>query len=166
MQFRNGYRATISQKRPSLLLIICSANQMPFSYNFFLTHSNICPKHQESYLNFCLFLKSVIFKIDWKLDFDHATLIYQLITNWWKQFCEVKVSSSTTKLLRLALDRRAQGAADEIIKMLILRLLSFNNVLLDQKNDVSMNILKKIPIWKETKQRKSQIPNNQFFLTS
>ena len=58
----------------------------------------------------------------------------------------MKVSSSTTKLLRLALDRRAQGAADEIIKMLILRLLSFNNVLLDQKNDVSMNILKKFTI--------------------
>ena len=166
MQFRNGYRATISQKRPSLLLIICSANQMPFSYHFFLTHSNMCPKHQESYLNFCLFLKSVIFKIDWKLDFDHATLIYQLITNWWKQFCEVKVSSSTTKLLRLALDRRAQGAADEIIKMLILRLLSFNNVLLDQKNDVSMNILRNFPIWKETKPKKYQIPNNQIFLTS
>ena len=58
----------------------------------------------------------------------------------------MKVLSSTTKLLRLALDRRAQGAADEIIKMLILRLLSFNNVLLDQKNDVSMNILRNFPI--------------------
>ena len=113
---------------------------------------------------FLLFLKSVIFKIDWKLDFDHATLIYQLITNWWKQFGEVKVLSSTTKLLRLALDRRAQGAADEIIKMLILRLLSFNNVLLDQKNDVSMHILRYLPIWiskvKKIKKTK-QIPKNQ-----
>ena len=112
---------------------------------------------------FLLFLKSVIFKIDWKLDFDHATLIYQLITNWWKQFGEVKVLSSTTKLLRLALDRRAQGAADEIIKMLILRLLSFNNVLLDQKNDVSMHILRNLPIWilkvKKIKKIK-QIPKN------
>ena len=112
---------------------------------------------------FLLFLKSVIFKIDWKLDFDHATLIYQLITNWWKQFGEVKVLSSTTKLLRLALDRRAQGAADEIIKMLILRLLSFNNVLLDQKNDVSMNILRKFPIWKETKQKNPKFQTIKFF---
>ena len=149
MQFRNGYRATISLKRPSLLLIICSANQMPFSYHFFLTHSKYknVSKRPRILFEFLLYLKSVIFKIDWKLDFDHATLIYQLITNWWKQFGEVKVLSSTTKLLRLALDRRAQGAADEIIKMLILRLLSFNNVLLDQKNDVSMHILRNLPIW-------------------